>query len=70
MHTGKKLRISSALLVMALSACATPPPAKTPVEVPPVVLPPAPANVMVKREPTFQRRLLNFFSVSPEKPTK
>lgn len=58
------------LLALALSACATLEPAKTPVQVEPPKLAPPPASVMVQRQPSFQERLRTFFSASPEKPTK
>lgn len=68
----KKLLTTALLLIcaLALSACASNlPAAKQPMAVAPPVLPPAPADVMVKREPNFQQRLLNFLSDSPAKPT-
>ncbi len=68
----RKLKLSAfgLLLVAALCACETLPAAKKPVQVEPPKLPPAPANVMVVREPNFLQRLRTFFSASPEKPTK
>ena len=72
----KKLPVTvlSLIFALALCACASPshaPPAPMqPVEVPPARLTPAPADVMVKREPNFLTRLLNFLSDSPLKPTK
>jgi hypothetical protein len=67
-------RIVSLLTCMlAASSCATPeavPPAPPSVlEVKAAALPPAPADVMVQRAASFQQRLLDFFSASPEKPT-
>ena len=57
--------------VTALSGCASPlPPASVPMEVQPPKLPSPPADVMVKREPNFLSRLLNFLSDSPLSQTK
>lgn len=69
----KKLQRTVLLLTcaLALCACASPLPAPMePVEVEPARLAPAPSDVMVKREPNFLSRLLNFLSDSPAKPTK
>ena len=66
----KKPAAASLLLLMALSGCATPPPAIRPAEIQCPQLPPAPADVMVPGQASFQERLLNFFSSSPAKPTK
>lgn len=62
MQTKKRLTLSL-LLALALSACATPEPRPCqPSEVSPPKLPPAPADVMVKREANFLARLQQFFS--------
>ena len=53
------------LCMLALCACSTAlPPASVPVAVACAKLSPAPADVMVEREPNFRERLLNFFSIS------
>ena len=63
----KSLLIACAL---ALSGCQSPlPPAPRLVETPKAVLPPAPADVMVEREPNFLKRLLDFLSEKPAEPT-
>lgn len=65
-----KLTALLAICAVALCACASPLPAPMqPVMVEPPQLAPAPADVMVKREPNFLARLLNFLSDSPLKPT-
>ncbi len=54
------------LSVLALSGCASNiPPASMPLEIAPPKLAPAPADVMVPREPNFRTRLLLIFSASP-----
>lgn len=61
----KKLLTTALLLICALVLCACAsnlPAAKQVAEVPPPRLSPAPADVMVKREPNFRQRLLNFLS--------
>lgn len=68
----RKLLLTVLFLICAtgVASCASPLPAPSkPVEVKPAQLPPPPADVMVKREPTFTQRLLNFLSDSPAKPT-
>ncbi len=55
------------MLAAALSACQSPSVPSTLVLCP--QLPPAPAAVMVKREPSFQTRLQDFLSGSPLMPT-
>ena len=61
----------STLFALALSGCQSPlPPAPRLVETPKAVLPPAPADVMVEREPNFLKRLLMLFSESEAKPTE
>lgn len=63
-----KLKTNALLLICAgaLCACASPQPAPMqPVVVEPPHLAPAPADVMMKREPNFLARLLNFLSDSP-----
>lgn len=66
-----KFRKIATLLTLALvaSSCASPPPAKIPVEVSPPELQPPPASVMVERLPNFRTRLLQIFSRSPTTPT-
>ena len=71
----RRLLPSLLLLALALSSCATP--GIKPEPAPPAVvklakakLPDPPPEVMVPRAPSFQERLVNFFSSSPAKPTK
>ena len=60
----------SLICALALAACASNlPPPMQPVEVAPPRLAPAPADVMVERQPNYLSRLLNFLSDSPAKPT-
>lgn len=66
----KKPAAALLLSLLALSGCATPPPAIKPAQIECPTLPPPPADVMVSRPASFQERLLNFFSSSPQKPTK
>ena len=57
-----KLVLAAPLLALVLSSCASSPPAKVPVQVPPAKLPPPPAQVMVKRDANFHQRLCAIFS--------
>lgn len=57
------------LLTLALSSCATTPPASKPIDVPLARLAPAPADVMVPRPANFRERLLLIFSSSSTTPT-
>lgn len=63
----RKLNVTaiSLPLALALSACASIPPASKPVEVKGPRLAPAPADVMVERPANFRERLLLIFSSSP-----
>ena len=54
---------------LALAGCSSLPAAPRLVETPQLVLPPAPADVIVPREPNFLQRIQNFFSGSEPKPT-
>ena len=69
----QNVKLTSLLPIIALALCACATPAATackPLDVPPAKLPPPPAEVMEERPANFQERLVNFFSLSAEKPTK
>jgi hypothetical protein len=60
--------LTSLLLLLALSSCATPdvlPAPPSVIEVPGPRLRPPPDSVMQAQEPNFRQRLLDFFSPKP-----
>ena len=73
MHRLQKIALLLSCAVV-IFGCASPSPLvpapARPLELEPPQLAPAPAQVMVKREPNFLSRLLNFLSDSPARPMK
>lgn len=65
-----KKSLTSLLLGLVVSSCASLPPAPQPVIVPPPQLAPPPASVMVVRPANFRVRLLQIFSPSQTMPTQ
>ena len=65
------IKRTSWICVLACCACTTQGPiARMPMANMQQVLPPPPTAVMVPRTANFQERLVNFFSVSPQKQTQ